>query len=168
VDRADRFRPSALRDREQQLVSIYNTVQDVIFYLSAEPEGRFRFISVNATFLRVTGLNPDAVVGKTVNELIPEPSLTMALERFAFRAPGKLVRVLNRHTAAYAPSTNDQEAALLAREFIRWRKQVKTLDSISITGLALPVPIWLDRFTISPSGDTPNPHGARARSDSER
>ena len=73
---------TALRDREQQLVSIYNTVRDVIFYLAVEPEGRFRFVSVNATFLRVTGLSPDAVVGKTVNEVIPEPSLTMVLEKY--------------------------------------------------------------------------------------
>ena len=42
---------AALREREQQLVSIYNTVRDVIFYLAVEPEGRFRFVSVNASFL---------------------------------------------------------------------------------------------------------------------
>ncbi|MFL6354185.1 MAG: PAS domain S-box protein [Bryobacteraceae bacterium] len=73
---------AALRDREQQLVSIYNSVQDVIFYLAVEPEGRFRFVSVNASFLRVTGLSPDAVVGKTVTDVIPEPSRTMILEKY--------------------------------------------------------------------------------------
>jgi PAS domain S-box-containing protein len=73
---------TALRDREQQLASIYNAVRDVIFYLAVEPEGRFRFVSVNERFLRVTGLGPDAVVGKTVNEVIPEPSLTMVLEKY--------------------------------------------------------------------------------------
>src|SRR5438270_14059891 len=73
---------AALRDREQQLVSIYNTVRDVIFYLAVEPDGRFRFVSVNAAFLRVTGLSADAVVGKTVNEVIPEPSRTLVLEKY--------------------------------------------------------------------------------------
>jgi two-component system, cell cycle sensor histidine kinase and response regulator CckA len=73
---------AALRDREQQLVSIYNTVRDVIFYLAVESEGRFRFVSVNATFLRVTGLSQDAVAGRTVSEVIPEPSLTMVLEKY--------------------------------------------------------------------------------------
>src|SRR5690242_573026 len=73
---------TALRDREQQLASIYNTVRDVVFYLAVESEGRFRFVSVNATFLRVTGLSPDAVVGKTVDEVIPEPSLTMVLQKY--------------------------------------------------------------------------------------
>jgi len=70
----------ALRESEQRLSSIYNTVGDVIFHLSVEPAGQFRFVSVNLAFLKVTGLNPEMVVGRTVNEIIPEPSLTMVLE----------------------------------------------------------------------------------------
>jgi PAS domain S-box-containing protein len=72
----------ALRQNEQQLASIYNTVGDVIFQLAVESEGQFRFISVNAAFLRVTGLSREAVVGKAVNEVIPEPSLTMVLRKY--------------------------------------------------------------------------------------
>ena len=71
-----------LRESQQHLVSIYNTVEDVIFYLAIEPEGQFRIVSVNAAFLRVTGLSQEAVVGKTVNEVIPEPSLTMVLRKY--------------------------------------------------------------------------------------
>ena len=71
----------ALRENEQRLASIYNTVGDVIFQLAVEPEGRFRFVSVNAAFLRVTGLRMEAVVGKTVNEVIPEPSLNNGAEK---------------------------------------------------------------------------------------
>jgi two-component system cell cycle sensor histidine kinase/response regulator CckA len=73
---------AALREREQQLGSIYNTVRDAIFYMAVERQGRFRFVSVNAAFLRVTGLSPDAVLGKAVNEVIPEPSLTIVLEKY--------------------------------------------------------------------------------------
>jgi two-component system, cell cycle sensor histidine kinase and response regulator CckA len=72
----------ALRESEQQLASIYNTVRDIIFHLAVDPEGRFRFVSVNAAFLRVTGLSREAVIGKTVNEVIPEPSLAMVLGRY--------------------------------------------------------------------------------------
>jgi two-component system cell cycle sensor histidine kinase/response regulator CckA len=72
----------ALRESEQQLASIYNTVRDVIFYLAVEPGDQFRFVSVNAAFLKVTGLSREAVVGKTVNEVIPAPSLTMAFEKY--------------------------------------------------------------------------------------
>jgi len=73
---------NALRDTEQQLVSIYNTVEDVIFHLAVEPDGHFRILSINAAFLRVTGLSQEEVVGKTVNEVIPEPSLAMVLGKF--------------------------------------------------------------------------------------
>jgi PAS domain-containing protein len=53
----------ALTESQQQLDSIYNAVQDVLFYLAVEPEGRFRFVSVNAAFLKVTGLSREAVIG---------------------------------------------------------------------------------------------------------
>jgi PAS domain S-box-containing protein len=72
----------ALREREQELISMYNTIRDVIFHIAVEPDGRFRFVSVNASFLRITGLSREAVVGKTVNEVIPEPSLTMVLGKY--------------------------------------------------------------------------------------
>jgi PAS domain S-box-containing protein len=72
----------ALRENERRLASIYNTVGDVIFHLAVEPDGQFRFVSVNAAFLSLTGLSLEQVVGKTVNEVIPEPSLAMALARY--------------------------------------------------------------------------------------
>jgi PAS domain S-box-containing protein len=90
----------ALRASEQQLVSIYNTVRDVIFRLAVEPEGRFRFVSVNAAFLRVTGLSLKMVVGKTVNEVIPEPSLTMVLGKYRQAVEEKTV-VLWEETSDY-------------------------------------------------------------------
>lgn len=72
----------ARRTSEQQLDSVYNAVVDPIFHLAVEPESRFRFLSVNASFLRVTGLSREMVVGKIVNEVIPEPSLTMVVCKY--------------------------------------------------------------------------------------
>lgn len=72
----------ALRESEQRLASIYNTVGDVIFCLSVEPAGQFRFVSVNSAFLKVTGLSQEMVVGRNVNEIIPEPSLAMVLGKY--------------------------------------------------------------------------------------
>jgi PAS domain S-box-containing protein len=72
----------ALRENEQRLISIYNTVADIIFQLAVEPDGRFRFISVNAAFLKVTGLSRDAIIGKTVTEVVPEPSRTLVLAKY--------------------------------------------------------------------------------------
>ena len=69
--------------REQELRLIYDTVGDVIYVLALEGAGKYRFTSVNATFCTATGLNPDQVIGKRVDEIIPEPSLTIVLERYA-------------------------------------------------------------------------------------
>jgi PAS domain S-box-containing protein len=98
----------ALRQSEQQLVSIYNTVRDVIFHLAVEPEGRFRFVSVNAAFLRVTGLSPEALIGKTVNEVIPEPSLTMVL--------GKYRQAIEENTTVVWEETSDYPTGRLTGE----------------------------------------------------
>jgi PAS domain S-box-containing protein len=98
----------ALRESEQQLVSIYNTVRDVIFHLAVEPEGRFRFVSVNAAFLRVTGLSQEAVIGKTVNEVIPEPSLTMVL--------GAYRKAIEENTTVVWEETSDYPTGRLTGE----------------------------------------------------
>jgi PAS domain S-box-containing protein len=71
-----------LQESERRLTSIYNTVEDVIFHLAIEPEGQYRILSVNAAFRRLTGLNQEEVLGKTVNEVVPEPSLTIGLKKY--------------------------------------------------------------------------------------
>jgi two-component system, cell cycle sensor histidine kinase and response regulator CckA len=72
----------ALHENEQQLSSIFNTVGDIIFQLSVEPGGQYRFISVNSAFNKVTGLPAEQVLGKIVSEVIPGPSLPMVLEKY--------------------------------------------------------------------------------------
>ena len=72
----------AIQEREQQLASIYDTVGDVIFLLAVEDDGRYRFVSVNPAFDAVTGIPGDQVVGRRVDEVIPEPSLTMVLGNY--------------------------------------------------------------------------------------
>ena len=72
----------ALEVREHQLSLIYSTVADVIYQLAVEQDGRFRFISVSPAFTAITGLTYDQVVGKAVDEIIPEPSLTLVLDKY--------------------------------------------------------------------------------------
>lgn len=74
----------------------------------SNPDGRFRFVSVNAAFLRVTGLSQDAVIGKAVNEVIPEPSLTMVL--------GKYRQAIEENTAMIWEETSDYPAGRLIGE----------------------------------------------------
>ena len=71
-----------VRENQRLLTSIYDTVRDVIFDLAVEPNDQFRFVSVNSGFLRVTGLSREMVVGRTVNEVIPETSLAMVLGKY--------------------------------------------------------------------------------------
>jgi PAS domain S-box-containing protein len=72
----------AVREREQHLSLIYDTVSDVLFYLAVEPEDRFRFLSVNRVFLQATGLREDQVVGKLIQEVIPEPAREFVLGKY--------------------------------------------------------------------------------------
>lgn len=68
--------------RERELSLIYRSVSEVIFYLRAEGDGRFRFISVNQAFLGATGLEEKQVLGKHVEEVIPEPSFSLVLTKY--------------------------------------------------------------------------------------
>jgi PAS domain S-box-containing protein len=71
-----------LLEKDQQLSSIYDTVGDVIYHLAVEPDEHYRFISVNHAFCTVTGLSEEMVVGKLVNKVIPEPSITLVLGKY--------------------------------------------------------------------------------------
>jgi two-component system CheB/CheR fusion protein len=69
--------------KEHELSLIYANVPEVLFFLSVEPESRFRFITVSKSFRDATGLLENQVEGKTVQEIIPEPSLKLVLEKYA-------------------------------------------------------------------------------------
>ena len=75
--------------REKQLSLIYSNVYDAIYYLSVEPDNRFRFLSVNHTFLVLTGLTEDKITNKLVHEIIPEPSLSYVIKNYNKAIQGK-------------------------------------------------------------------------------
>jgi PAS domain S-box-containing protein len=109
ADFIERLRVEEARwENQQRLASIYDTVRDVIFHVAVEPEGEFRFVSVNAAFLRVTGLTQEMVVGKTVKEVIPEPSLTMVL--------GKYWQAIEENTTVLWEETSDYPTGRLTGE----------------------------------------------------
>ncbi len=72
----------ALKVNEEQLNLIYNSTAGIIFLIGVEKENKFRFISMNNAGLTTIGLTADAVFGKYVHEVIPQPSLTLALEKY--------------------------------------------------------------------------------------
>jgi PAS domain S-box-containing protein len=72
----------ALRQSEQQLELIYDSVADIIFLLSVEPGDRYRFISINKAFLRATGLRNDQIINRYAEEIIPAASHPMVFGNY--------------------------------------------------------------------------------------
>jgi PAS domain S-box-containing protein len=89
-----------LAEREHQLSVIFNTIADVTFVLSVEDGGRYRFIFANKAFEKATGVPVNKVIGSYVHEIIPEPSLTLVLTKYA-EAIAKLERVVWLETSNY-------------------------------------------------------------------
>ncbi len=80
-----------VREREQLLSSIYDTVADVIFVLEVEDEERYVFSSVNKAFLTTTGIPYNSIIGKYVNDILPEHSLVIALKKYKEAIHGKKI-----------------------------------------------------------------------------
>lgn len=72
-----------LRKSERQIKLIYDTVGDSIFNLKVEKGGKYIFTTVNKQFLKTTGLKAEQIIGKSAHEIIPEPSLSLVLEKYA-------------------------------------------------------------------------------------
>jgi PAS domain S-box-containing protein len=81
-ERERRRMEEMVRASETLRALIYDSVEDVIFYLAVEGPERYRFLSVNRTFLAVTGLSERAVIGKPVEEVVPEPSRSLVLSKY--------------------------------------------------------------------------------------
>jgi PAS domain S-box-containing protein len=73
--------PASAGARDRLRALVYESVRDVVFLIGVEGE-RFRFLEVNPAFLDATGLVQENVVGKFVDEVIPEPSLSMVLSHY--------------------------------------------------------------------------------------
>src|SRR5215472_6100462 len=102
---------AVLAAREKELSAIYENVPGIVFYISVEPDGEFRFLSVSQDFLSATGLRRSQVVGSLVRDIIPPPSRDMVLNRYreAIRS-GKLVRW--EETSAYPSGQKYGEVAV--------------------------------------------------------
>ncbi|MBL4705758.1 MAG: PAS domain S-box protein [Flavobacteriales bacterium] len=72
----------ALARNEKNLSLIYDTAGDVLFQVKVESDG-YRFLTVNKTFLSATGIPREAIVGKRIDEVIPEPALTLVKGKYA-------------------------------------------------------------------------------------
>ena len=91
IDITERKQAEELRRiRETYFSQVFDTVRDIIFIVGIEPDDTFRFTSVNRMFLEITGLSESQVIGKTVEEIIPEPSSILVLEKYREAVQGRL------------------------------------------------------------------------------
>ena len=67
---------------EKHLSLIYDSVSEVIFLLAVEPDDRFCFVSVNRAFLDATGLSREQVVGKRIEEVLPETAHALVISKY--------------------------------------------------------------------------------------
>ncbi len=79
----------AVRSGEQLRELIYRSVVDVIFCIAVEPEGIFRFLSVNPAFLESRKLAEMDVIGKRIQEVLPEASASTSLEKYREAIAGR-------------------------------------------------------------------------------
>lgn len=91
---------AALPEPERQLTLVFNSLNDVTFVLFVEEAGRYRFGFVNESFYRTTGLTMAQVVGRYVEEVIPEPSLSLVLGYYQ-QAVASRARVVWQETSDY-------------------------------------------------------------------
>jgi PAS domain S-box-containing protein len=71
-----------LVDREQQLSLIYNSVNDIIFLVNHEGNNKFKYVSVNHSFYKLTGYNEEYVIGHYIEEVLPEPIIDLVIAKF--------------------------------------------------------------------------------------
>ncbi|TYZ10907.1 PAS domain S-box protein [Hymenobacter lutimineralis] len=70
------------REPEHMLSVIFNTIADVVFVLEVGEAGSFRFSFANRAFTQTTGIPLEQILGKRIEEVIPEPSLSMYQEKY--------------------------------------------------------------------------------------
>ena len=68
--------------QQQHLDLIFQGVSDCLFLLQVEAEGCYRFVCVNAAFLKVTGLTREQVEGKRIEEVLPESSHALVKSKY--------------------------------------------------------------------------------------
>lgn len=73
---------NALAVREKQLSLLFDSVGDVIYVLAVEPHNYYRFTMINQRFVEATGLSESQVVGKRIEEVIPEPAHALVLGKY--------------------------------------------------------------------------------------
>jgi PAS domain S-box-containing protein len=76
-----RHAQEALRKSESMLKLIYDNTSDCLFLVEADAHGQFQFVTVNDTFLAVTGFARDDVVGQPIERSLTEENAALLREK---------------------------------------------------------------------------------------
>ncbi len=68
--------------QQHYLTVLIQSVSDGIFLLQIEADESYRFLCVNTSFLNMTGLSEEQVVGKQIDEVLPGTSLALARKKY--------------------------------------------------------------------------------------
>ncbi len=71
-----------LRASEARANLIYNSTSDSMFLVGVEPNEIYRCLSVNATYLKTTGLTSEQVIGKQIEDLVSPAQAEYLLRRY--------------------------------------------------------------------------------------
>src|SRR5262249_42377510 len=83
IDITDRKQANAaVKDKELRLSTVDQSVKDGLFVLNVEPGNSYRFASVDAAFLQITGLTRNQVIGRQIVEVIGGPDAGLAVAKF--------------------------------------------------------------------------------------
>jgi PAS domain S-box-containing protein len=100
-----------LRESEEQLSDIYNSVGNVLYYVVVGPEDCYRFQSINQAFLDITGLTESQIVGKNIEDVIPKPSILMVKDKYK-KAIEEKTSVRWEETSDYPTGTKIGEVSI--------------------------------------------------------
>lgn len=75
-------RPGSAGAAAEAVDIIFRNIEDIVYQLDVEEPDTFRFSYVNPAFYKATHLEPEQVIGKTVDQVIPATSLPMVLGHY--------------------------------------------------------------------------------------
>jgi PAS domain S-box-containing protein len=71
-----------IASQHQHLALLFQGVSDCLFLIQVEADDHYRFVCVNTSFLKVTGLARVQVDGKPIQEVLPDPSVALAKGKY--------------------------------------------------------------------------------------
>ncbi|MEC4048375.1 PAS domain S-box protein [Flavobacterium sp. SUN046] len=87
-----------LLERKQQLSLIYNSVNDIIFLVNNEGNNKFKYVSVNNSFYKLTGYKEENVIDHYLEEVLPPEIIDLVITKFQQAIENKKDVIWERET----------------------------------------------------------------------